>query len=176
MPKVNIKTSKLRFWAKVNKHGPYSKKCRSRCWQWVAGVNGKGYAYFYYNGMTQQAYRVVYEWEVGSIPKSKEIDHLCRNPLCVNPRHLEAVTRRINQIRGMGFPGINHRKTHCPKGHKYSRKNTMLRWFGNRRTRTCRECGRLKRRENYYRDLEVSRRKAREYQRKRRKKCRVTKS
>ncbi|PWG73550.1 hypothetical protein DF186_22500 [Enterococcus hirae] len=29
-----------------------------------------------------------------------DLDHLCRNRICCNPRHLEAVPRKINTLRG----------------------------------------------------------------------------
>jgi DNA-binding XRE family transcriptional regulator len=42
----------------------------------------------------------MYEQEVGPIPDSLELDHLCRQPSCVNPAHLEPVTAATNSRRG----------------------------------------------------------------------------
>ena len=36
----------------------------------------------------------------GSIGDGLVIDHLCRNPRCVNPDHLEPVTTAVNTLRG----------------------------------------------------------------------------
>jgi hypothetical protein len=46
------------------------------------------------------AYRLTYEWVKGPIPEGYVVDHLCRNPNCVNPSHLEAVTNEENIRRG----------------------------------------------------------------------------
>jgi hypothetical protein len=80
------------------------------------------------------AHRWAYETIVGSIPEGLELDHLCRNPSCVNPGHLEPVPHRENLARGIG----NGSKTHCPKGHAYSPENTYTGPNGNRGCRTCR--------------------------------------
>jgi hypothetical protein len=45
------------------------------------------------------AHRAMYEFMVGPIPEGLELDHLCRNPPCVNPGHLEPVTRQENMRR-----------------------------------------------------------------------------
>jgi len=85
------------------------------------------------------AHRAVYQLLVGPIPLGLQIDHLCRNRVCVNPAHLEAVTQRENIRRS--DPGKHHRnKTHCPHRHPYSGRNLIVR----KRTgaRRCRECER----------------------------------
>lgn len=45
------------------------------------------------------AHRYVYEQYKGPIPKEMHLDHLCKITLCVNPDHLEIVTRTINNRR-----------------------------------------------------------------------------
>lgn len=42
------------------------------------------------------AHRVYWERENGPVPSGLELDHLCRNPTCVRPDHLEAVTHAEN--------------------------------------------------------------------------------
>jgi hypothetical protein len=46
------------------------------------------------------AHRVAYEQFVGTVPDGLELDHLCENKACVNPGHLEPVTRSENVRRG----------------------------------------------------------------------------
>ena len=109
-----------RFWAKVEG------RLADDCWVWRAGRTPKGYGKFYIGHVAVYAHRVVYESAFGRIPDGFEIDHLCRNPSCVNPAHLEAVTRRVNALRGFSPPAMNARKTHCPRGHAYTTENTKV--------------------------------------------------
>lgn len=111
------------------------------CWNWTGAVNWKrgGYGTVTLTGRkTTSAHRLTYELVVGEIPTGLDLDHLCRNRLCVNPKHLEPVTRRENLLRGQGATAINAAKTHCPQGHEYSPENTYVHpGTNNRRCRTC---------------------------------------
>jgi hypothetical protein len=84
------------------------------------------------------AHRAAYEECHGPIPDNLVIDHLCRNGLCVNPIHLEAVTNVINIMRGDGAPAKNARKTHCHKGHEFTKENTHTSPQNRRICKTCR--------------------------------------
>lgn len=125
-----------RFWDKVEK--------TSTCWNWKAWSNKKGYGFIKIDGEKVPAYRFAYEWMVGKIPKGLHIDHLCRNSSCVNPEHLEPVTRAENTMRGNGITAQNARKTHCKRGHEFTKKNTYINKLGKR---ICRLCGRNRMRE-----------------------------
>jgi hypothetical protein len=46
------------------------------------------------------AHRVAYEQHNGPIPDGMEVGHLCGNPACVRPDHLEAVSHAENVRRG----------------------------------------------------------------------------
>lgn len=82
-----------------------------------------------------------YENRYGPIPSSLEIDHLCRVRSCVNPDHMEAVTRRINQTRGVGFIAHNAALTHCHRGHPFDLWNTRMEHTKTGRlARRCRAC------------------------------------
>ncbi len=105
------------------------------CWEWQgarAQPHGYGRFHAYVLGGPQPmwAHRFSYIVHKGPIPEGLVIDHLCRNPCCVNPEHLEAVTQRINMQRGAGRgskPGYckrEHPLIPVPATHKNPRRHT----------------------------------------------------
>jgi len=107
------------------------------CWNWNGWLTLDGYGQCRApRGSKQMAHRVAYEMFVGPIPVGLVIDHLCRNRSCVNPAHLEAVTQRENLARGINANAV---KTHCKRGHEYSKGNTYTYPDGRRDCRTCRQ-------------------------------------
>lgn len=108
------------------------------CWLWVGKKSWNGYGQFAIGHQRQvYAHRWSYAKFRGPIPEKHDIDHLCRCRLCVNPAHLEAVTRRENLLRGDTITARHAAKTHCPQGHEYSDSNTY-RFRGLRYCRICR--------------------------------------
>lgn len=99
------------------------------CWIWNGARDDKGYGSFWVGGKIGKAHRASYEHFVCAIPEGMVIDHLCRVPLCVNPRHLEAVSQRVNVLRGRGNkpPGGL-----CKRGHLLA-----MRTDGQRECRLC---------------------------------------
>lgn len=93
----------------------------SDCWTWTGSLR-QGYGQISIRTETGRttagAHRVAYELAVGPIPVGLEPDHLCRNTVCVNPDHLELVTRKVNILRGEGPAAVNARKRHCASGHQ----------------------------------------------------------
>lgn len=128
-----------RFWSKVNKNGPIHPTLGTPCWIWTASLNN-GYGIFSVQRSRgwapMRAHRWAYEAMVGPIPEGLTLDHLCRNHPCVNPQHLEPVTRGENVLRGEGIAAINAKRTHCKRGHPFNAANTYLVKFG----RCCRVC------------------------------------
>lgn len=127
-----------RFWKKVEK--------TETCWIWT-GCKSNGYGNLRRQGKGFLAHRVSYEMAKGVIPDELVLDHLCRNPACVNPDHLEAVPMLVNTLRGRMVEVTKARKaaiTHCPYGHPYSGENLRLNRNGSRR---CAACGRQRARD-----------------------------
>lgn len=84
------------------------------------------------------AHRDAYEKAYGGIPAGLVLDHLCRNSLCINVDHLEAISNVENIMRGEGAPAKNSRKTHCKRGHEFTSENTHMSPQGRRICKACR--------------------------------------
>lgn len=93
------------------------------CWLWTGSITAQGYGRL----GNRFAHRAAFEIFVGEIPQGYQIDHTCHGdecPVsgpsclhrrCCNPRHLEAVTSRVN-FRRSNHPGaVALRNSHdCP--------------------------------------------------------------
>lgn len=142
-----------RFWSKVNK--------TDTCWMWTA-AKVSGYGIFAMLGKNFQAHRLAYadahDGLTASLPMLDHVCHdnacpggvTCPHRACVNPAHLIPTTHRANLLRSPQTLAAQFAaKTHCPQNHPYDEANTYI--YKGRRI--CRECGRKR---------------AREYQRKKR--------
>lgn len=147
LPKVAQKPVRDDIWSRVDATGD--------CWQWT-GDKSRSASGAYYgiistaNGDRRTrtgAHRFVYELLVGPVPEGLQIDHLCRNTLCVNPDHLEPVSGTVN-INRMPWNSYikNARKSRCKHGHEFTPENTKV-YAGRRQCATC-----IKRRERQTRD------------------------
>lgn len=113
------------FWTRVRK--------TDTCWVWGGVIDDKGYGRF----STRLAHRIAFEDRHGFV--DLELDHLCRNTLCVNPDHLEPVTHAENMRRARGTNGHKDGRpvTQCKHGHPFDAVNTYIRPNGRRDCRTC---------------------------------------
>lgn len=109
----------------------------SGCWEWTRARSPLGYGQSNVARGSSLAHRLAYLTFVGPIPDGLQLDHLCVNPPCCNPAHLEAVTSAENNRRSSGISAINARKTHCADGHELAGDNLVPRSDGARVCRTC---------------------------------------
>lgn len=117
---------------------------KNGCWNWT-GFLHNGYGKICEDRKSRLAHRISYRIFKGPIPERLELDHLCRNTKCINPTHLEAVSHRVNVLRGNGATAKHARQTHCIRGHKLSGDNLYIWSDGKHIMRTCNECVRLRR-------------------------------
>lgn len=104
---------------------------KSGCWLWDGPNNGGGYGVF----RGRPAHRWSYRWFVAEFASTLEIDHLCRVRNCVNPAHLEPVTRSENRQRAMAA------RTHCRHGHPRIPENLVMHSAGlGRKSEICKPC------------------------------------
>lgn len=120
-----------RFWRRVEK--------TDTCWIWTGGRGAREYGIFNYPG-GQKAHRYSYELHNGEIPDGLTVDHVCFNPPCVNPEHLQLLTLEENSRRQQ-----SKEWTHCRNGHEFTTENTVPVVYGlpdgrQRFTRRCRKC------------------------------------
>ena len=122
------------------------------CWVWIGYVHKKdGYGRYRLPGMKwdKTAHRIIYElYKDMTIPNELTIDHLCLNKVCVNPEHLEIVSRSENSRRARlvdsvdtklqriknGFNG-GYNGDYCKRGHELESVN-----WANGQRRVCRKC------------------------------------
>lgn len=116
-----------RFWSKV-------KQNESGCLIWTASkVNGYGRFRVQDEDRTEYAHRYAWYLATGAYPlRGLHLDHLCRNVSCVNVKHLEIVTPKINVARGKAGSKIV-----CHQGHLMTETNSRYESDGNRHCKTC---------------------------------------
>ena len=123
-------------------------KGSEECWEWPHARDWDGYGIIYLGkregrGINARAHRV--SWEITNrvpVPEGLQLDHLCKNPPCVNPAHLEPMTPLENVRRSSNAP-----RTHCQRGHEFTPENTYSRAGGGR---NCRECALVRARRHHY--------------------------
>lgn len=110
------------------------------CWLWIgaiAGRRGQEYGKFHEKSKGVPAHRWLYERTIGKVAEGLELDHLCRQRLCVRPSHMEPVTHTINVQRGNSPTAIAKRRRLatgvCSRGHSVAE-------YWNESRSACRRC------------------------------------
>lgn len=134
-PEELTEATMTRFWAKttITPNG---------CIEWTGATRSNGYGAAWVNGKVLVAHRVALTWSEGSpVSPELDVDHLCRNRKCVNPCHLQAVTRRVNIQRGTSRVAQTLRALagngQCARGHDLTEDRA---WATTPQGRTCRLC------------------------------------
>jgi len=121
------------------------------CWIWDVSNRDNGYVDFVVDGKKIRAHVWSYLFFIGPYDRKLDLDHTCHNNTgckggkschhrrCVNPYHLQPVTRKENANRGECGHYLSS-KTHCKRGHKFTPSNTKI---VRGRYRNCRECIKL---------------------------------
>ena len=82
------------FEKRTNKNGPIVRAELGPCWQWTGAKAAHGYGQLSFFGRCMMAHRISYRHFVGEIPEGYDINHKCENKSCVNPAHIEPMTRK----------------------------------------------------------------------------------
>lgn len=129
-----------KFWSLLRKDEA------SGCWEWTRSTDNAGYGQLAFVAVTKnhqptKAHRVA--WALaknnGELPPpGTHIHHICANPLCCNPDHLQLATAREHVTIHYG--------DRCPRGH--GPEHWRIRGKSQNNARYCRECDKERNRAN----------------------------
>lgn len=119
---------------------------KTGCWIWVGGKRNKNqnYGVLFFNKRSAYAHRLSYEVFIGPIENGLDCCHTCDREECVNPGHIWIGTHQENLIDCV-IKKRHHqaKKTHCIRGHEFTKKNTVIKFRNDRNgniERSCKKC------------------------------------
>jgi hypothetical protein len=112
------------------------------CWLWKGPLKPNGYGRFSWSGKRGYSHRFSFQFFYGALPpKNYDVHHTCEVPQCVNPDHLQALSRRDHTLIGNSPCAQHARKRRCIRGHLLKGDNVYIR--RDKRGRECRACRRM---------------------------------
>lgn len=129
---------------------PMESSLGGSCWVFQGDIAPSGYGSVHIGTHGAFAHRVAWILLRGPIPRQTEIHHLCKVRRCINPDHMQLVTRKEHmRIEGYAL------QTHCIHGHLFDESNTYIRRDGHG-GRMCRACDRERQRRKYHAKRQVA--------------------
>ena len=120
---------------------------KNGCWGWRGAKDSYGYGSFFADNKLRRSNQWAYLLFVGEIPDGVCVCHKCNNPECTNPEHLYLATK-VQNIKDAWRDGLckPFRKSHCIKGHKFTKKSVRVYKVGKYLQRYCIACEKERRR------------------------------
>lgn len=109
------------------------------CWLWIGSLEWNGYGILSIKNKSYRVHKISYEEFVGPVINLVLHKIICPNKHCFNPEHLydgDIVDNAQDTIKMN--KNVNLNKTHCIRGHEYTKENTYIQQ-GRRSCRICRK-------------------------------------
>lgn len=119
----------------------YREEPNTGCWIWIEQVDPNGYGRFFDGKRSPLAHRFSYKRAKGRIQRGRVVHHTCGLRSCVNPVHLDLITRKESRVRS-GCVGPRPPRATCKNGHDLAEGvNTYYRtWRQGKYSGTTRCC------------------------------------